>query len=241
MKKADSNIRFTLTKSALESTLGKYFALIVNNGTLTADGISARMQDGRPAIEDADVRLTIAALVDTIIEEVVINHNKVDLGAFTLELAVSGSVESMDGALTADNEIYIAIIPSDALRSQIAKIIPTRSTADKVDIKMETVEDLSSHQKLIRGMQEFVIAGTRLSARGEGEGLVLCTEAGEPVSPVTVLDREGHGERLYAKLPEAVPTGSYVLHLTTHGYDTPDAEPAKVTKKVTAETTPTAA
>ena len=64
MNKQSTIIKYTLTKANFETALGKYFALILNNGTHDLAAISAKMQDGRPAIEDADVKLTIAALVD---------------------------------------------------------------------------------------------------------------------------------------------------------------------------------
>ena len=238
MNKQSNIIKFTLTKSALQTALGKYFALILNNGTHDLAAISAKMQDGRPVIEDADVKLTLAALIDAVIEEVVVNHNRVDLGAFSVELAISGSVQSMDGALTDENEIYLLLTPSDALRNEVAKIIPSRASSDKVKVKMENVEDVATHQKLIRGQNEFVITGTGLSASLEGEALQLCNLDDTEAAAVTVLEKEGHGERIYAKLAASVSSGTYQLKLLSRGYYTPDAEPQMYTKKVTVEAVP---
>ena len=235
MNKQSTIIKYTLTKANFETALGKYFALILNNGTHDLAAISAKMQDGRPAIEDADVKLTIAALVDAVTEEVVVNHNRVDLGTFSVELAISGSVQSMDGALTEANEIYILLTPSDAFRNEVAKIIPSRASSDKVRVKLENVEDLATHRKLICGTGEFVLTGSGLSAKREGESLVLCMLDGEEVVAATVLAKEGMGERIYAQLAESVESGTYLLRLVTRGYYTPDAEPESYTKKVQVE------
>ena len=235
MNKATKMIQYVLTKSALASVLNQYFGLVINNGTFGLDEISSRMQDGRPAVEDADVRLVARALADTVVQEVVVNHNKVDLGPIQVELAIDGSVPSLNSPLTEENTIYVAIYVADYLRREIEKIIPSRSTSDKVAVKLENVEDLTTHKKLVRGLGEFVITGSGLSAKREGESLKLCTLDGEEVTAVTVLEREGMGERIYAKLQSAVPGGTYLLQLLSRGYYTPDAEPQMYSRKVPVE------
>ena len=235
MNKATKMIQYVLTKSALASVLNQYFGLVINNGTFGLDEISSRMQDGRPAVEDADVRLVARALADTVVQEVVVNHNKVDLGPVQIELAIDGSVPSLDSPLSEENTIYVAIYVADYLRREIEKIIPSRSTSDKVAVKLENVEDLTTHKKLVRGLGEFVITGSGLSAKREGESLKLCALDGEEVAAVTVLEREGMGERIYAKLASAVPGGTYQLQLLTRGYYTPDAEPQMYSRKVPVE------
>jgi len=235
MKKQNDEIKYVLTKSSLETALGKYFALVLNNGTHDLAAMSAKMQDGRPAIEDADVKLTVATLVDAIVEEVVTNHNRVDLGLFSVELAINGSMPSMDSPLSEENEIYILLTASGALRSEVGRIVPSRASSNKVTVKMENVEDVATHRKAIRGLDEFVVTGSGLSANRDGESLTLCKEDGTTVSPVTVLDKDGNGERIYAKLATAVEPGAYVLHLTTHGYLTPDADAEKYTRNVSLE------
>ena len=235
MNKATKMIQYVLTKSALSTVLNQYFGLVINNGTFGLDEISSRMQDGRPAIEDADVRLAARALADTVVQEVVVNHNKVDLGPVQIELAIDGSVPSMDSPLTEENTIYVAIYVADYLRREIEKIIPSRSTSDKVTVKIENVEDLATHRKVVRGVDEFVITGSGLSAKREGESLKLCTLDGEEVAAVTVLEREGMGERVYAKLASAVASGTYQLQLLSRGYYTPDAEPQMYSKKIPVE------
>lgn len=226
-------IKYTLTKSELTPIVGLYVARIIANGTIGIAQLSARMRDGRSIVEDADARLVISALAEEIATELVINHNRVDFfGLLTFELAIDGSLTSMDGALGEENAIYIAIHPSDSLRTEAAKILPMRESAALTQVKIDNVEDLATHQKAFVTTNEAVITGRNLSATGEGESLVLKNPDGTIASQVTVLEKDGHGERIYCKLATAVPTGTYILELTTNGYATPGGGSNTYTKSV---------
>lgn len=231
----NAKIKYTLTKSELTPIVGQYIARIIANRTIGISKLSAEMRDGRSVVEDADVKLVISALAEEIATELVVNHNRVDfLGLLTFELAVNGSLPAMDSSLGEGNAIYIAVHPSDSLRAEAAKIIPVRESAALTQVKIDNVEDLATHQKAFVTTNEAVITGRNLSATGDGESLVLKNPDGTVAAQVTILEKDGCGERLYCKLATAVPTGPYILELTTHGYSTPGGESNAYTKSVTA-------
>ena len=230
-------MKYVTVKSGLESVDGAYLGQFVSNGTRFLDDIAAAMCVDRPAVDEPEARLAIRALAAEIREQVGEKLCRVNAGAVSFEPAISGSLPAMDAPLSEENELYVNIIASDALRRAIGELVPTRDSSSAIKVVIDNVEDLASHDRVIVGTREFVVTGYNLSARLEGEGLSLAEDDGTPAAAVTVKAEDGMGQRINAQLAAAVPAGDYRLQLTTHGYSTPDADVETYTKKVKVEAT----
>ena len=225
-------MKYVTVKSGLESVNGAYLGQFVSNGTSTLDEVAEKMCKDRPAVDEPEAKLAVRALAAEIREQVGVNLNRVNAGPVSFEPAISGSLPAMDSALGPENELYVNVVASDALQKEIAAIVPTRDSASAIAVKMDNVEDLASHGPKIVGTKEFVVTGFNLSARQDGEGMVLLHLDGTSAAEVTVKEEDGMGQRVNAQLVASVASGTYLLQLTTHGYSTPDAEAESYTKKV---------
>lgn len=231
-------MKFTKVKSGFEKLDGKYTGVFVSNGTDGLDEIADAICSEHPTFGRAEVKLGIRALAAEIRRAVGDDLNYVSTGSVAgLAPAISGSVPSMDSALTeGENEFYVNIVALDHLRGVIGALTPTPDATGTAGVRIDYVEDAASHEKgVVKGVSEFVVTGRNLSARGTGESLSLITEDGDVAASVTLVGEEDSapGQRIRAKLATAVPGGAYRLQLKTRGSETPNGDVETYTKKVT--------
>lgn len=232
----NTKLKFTKVKSGFEKLEGKYTGQFVSNGSDGLDEIADAICASHPTLGRAEVKLVVRALAAEVRRAVGDDLNYVSTGSIAgLSPAISGSVPSMDSALTeGENEIYVNIVALDHLRNVIGALTPTAEATSPTGVKLDYVEDAATHERgVIKGTTEFVLTGHNISARLLGESLALIKDDGSVLSAATLVgEDDGNGQRIHARLATAVPAGAYRLRLITHGYATPTADVETYTKKV---------
>ncbi len=229
-----AKLRYTTIKSALPTIEGKYTGQFLSNGTVYLDELAEKICKDRASADAPELKLAVRALAAEIKEEVVDKLNYVTTGTLcAFAPAISGSLPSMDAALTDENEFYVNIVPLAPLADAIARLTPARGSSLSAAIVLDSVEDKASKTRdVIIGTREFVLTGHNLSAKADGESVKLLDAEGAVAAVATVKSEDGYGQRIVAQLDDALEPGDYVLQLNTHGYATPDAAVETYTKKV---------
>lgn len=179
-----------------------------------AERIAARWPEFDATRLKAFVSILGEAIRDYIAEGYRVNLNN----WIAVEPGISGSVAAIDAPLTAENKLvpqftsYVNNLLDDAMP------INTASGADI--IKIDRVEDTSTHiVNVIKGVNVFVLTGANLHATGEGESLTIVAPGGAKYTAQIVTEGvdSGTGERIYARLAQAIPAGRYNLELVSRG------------------------
>ena len=215
----------------------EYMGQVVHTGTATAADICEACKQENPQMTEPLASLATETIMDYGSDRVVTDVVRFNLGSafFTMEPAVSGSVPTVDAALTDANERYIRVVNGPSLNARIAALRPVITGDDLGDVQFRSTETASGEKEwknTIFGDEEFVALGKRLG--GADQRMELVAADGTVVSTATFLGGDALGQRFRYRL--ATPPaqgGAYTLVLTSTGKDTPDASPKTIPVKVT--------
>ena len=177
---------------------------------------------GEASPADAEmVGFFFAALYELIAEDMPANLNRYNLGSFTIEAHVLGSFPSEDAEFDADrNSVVVGATLAQSILDAVGDIVPARD-ADSIttDVRLNTIMDIASQTyATIDGVNEFRMAGQKLYV-SEPDEYVRVRNADGAVTNCTVTKTDENGQRVYAKLPSALPSGTYTLEIASHGGD----------------------
>ena len=119
---ATSNMKFTLVKNNLPEAKEPYRGQFISNGTIEIDAFADGVAKGRTNVDAATVKMIMRTAFEVIGEKIAEDLTRIDTGMLAFEPAISGSVATMDGALTDENEAYIAIRVRESLKREIAAL-----------------------------------------------------------------------------------------------------------------------
>ena len=149
----------------------------------------------------------------------------------TYELVLPGSTDSVDGAPT--KPVCVAVRLADDMRRAAAGLAPAYSDATGETVKIRAEEDLETRtQGQIVGCNPFRLAGSDLSASGEGEGIVGVSATGQKAE-AEIVEENCRGAHVTARLVTALPPGKGTVMLSTRGWSTPEGELRTMSKSVT--------
>ena len=231
MDKRDSlKLGYSLVANTLPETDG-YHAVVSHVGSVDKDTFCSRVAARCPGLEASTVELVLSSVCSTAAEFLAERQYRVALGDVTFELAVPGSTDSVDGDV--EGPAYVAVRPSKSLRNAAAGVTPVYSgiEGDRTDIF--TVEDFATRaSNTIIGTDSFRVVGVNLSAVGDGESAkVTASDGSEAIAEV--VDEDGAGRHITARLAESLRPGKGKVTLTTHGWRTPEGELRTLVKSVT--------
>ena len=235
-KKDTRNICYSLFPNTLPGTSGCH-AAVTHAATRDEEAFFSSLVRQGACRDKETARLVWLAAAEKAAELLSEHQYRIVLEDMTLELALSGSSTSLDGALPADSELYVAIRPSARIRNAAAGLSPLYvPLGENVQPRIDYVEDLSSGTKgakgVITGRGPFRLAVFNATATGEGEGVrVVAADGTEATATVTAQD--GLGTSVTATLDAELPPGKATLTLMTRGWLTPEGNPLPYTKKVT--------
>ena len=223
---------YYLQPNTLPETEGSYHGVYVANGSSTLDDVGANIEASKANVSKGTVKLVIRSMFGKVAELVSSRLCRVSAGPVSFEAAIGGTVPYANSALGDENELYIAIRLQDQLRNAASGITPKRINATAANAVLDGVADVASGKKsCVSGTDPFLSIGLRISATGPGESLAVVDKDG--VSHDAEVVAEEHGQRITARLSEALPPGQGRVVLTTRGYLTPDAELQTYSKAVT--------
>ena len=232
---ATSNMKFTLVKNNLPEAKEPYRGQFISNGTIEIDAFADGVAKGRTNVDAATVKMIMRTAFEVIGEKIAEDLTRIDTGMLTFEPAISGSVATMDGALTDENEAYIAIRVRESLKREIAAITPSRVANETTGgISIDYVFDVSTGEAgRISDTEPFRVLGRKISASDtdSGEELYLIDSAGTK-HVAKLLGGENvmtHGQRIDAHFDPKPAKGKATLVLKTTGY--PDHDNDLVTLK----------
>ncbi len=224
-------LRYFLSPNTLPEGKGRYHGTFVSNGTTDLDALAERMA-ASAGIRPAAVKLVVRSMYAKVAELVSTRLCRVAAGQATFEPQIGGSFDSANASVGEGNDIYVAVRLSDALQGVAAGITPTKIDAASATSRLDMVENgVDGAQDRISGTDPFVLTGWNMSACGEGEGVSVKGRDGR-LHPAETLD-ESHGQRITARLSEAMPDGAATVVLTTRGWNTPDGDVRTMAHRVT--------
>ena len=231
MDKRDSlKLGYSLVVNTLPEVDG-YHAVVSHVGSVDTDTFCSRVAARRPGLEASTVELVLSSVFTTGAEFLVERQYRSALNDVTFELAVPGSTDSVDGDI--EGPAYVAVRLSKSLRNAASGITPVYSgdEGDRTDIF--TVEDFATRaSNRIVGMDSFRVVGVNLSAIGDGEVVkVTASDGSEAIAEV--VEEDGAGRHITARLAESLRPGKGKVTLTTHGWRTPEGELRVLSKSVT--------
>ena len=228
-------MKFTLVKNNLPEAKEPYRGQFISNGTIEIDAFADGIAKGRTNVDAATVKMIMRTAFEVIGEKIAEDLTRIDTGMLAFEPAISGSVATMDGTLTDENEAYIAIRVRESLKREIAAITPSRVANEttggiSIDYVFDTFTEKSGQ---ISDTSPFRILGRNISASHteSGEELYLIDSAGTKhvaklLGGANVMT---HGQRIDAHFQPKPPKGKATLVLKTTGY--PDHDHDLVTLK----------
>ena len=235
------DIKIRIVPNPLYGTPGSlvenpYMAEVIHTGTATAADVCEACKEENPQMTEPLASLATETIMDYGSDRVVTDVVRFNLGGdfFTLEPAVSGSVPTLDAALTDANERYIKVVNGPSLNARIAALRPVIVGDDLGDVQFHSTEaahDGKDWKNVLFGGEEFVALGKRLG--GEGQRMELVGADGAVVSEAAFVEGDALGQRFRYRLatpPDEDFDGRLVL--TSTGKDTPDASPKTITVKV---------
>ena len=235
------DIRIRIVPNPLYGTPGSlvenaYKGEVIHTGTVTAADICEACKQENPQMTEPLASLATETIMDYGSDRVVTDVVRFNLGSayFTMEPAVSGSVPTVDAALSDANERYIRVVNGPSLNARIAALRPVITGDDLGDVQFhstETVRDDGEFKNTLFGDEEFVALGKRLG--GADQRMELVAADGTTVSAATFLGGDALGQRFrYRLATPPAESGAYTLVLTSTGKDTPDASPKSIPVKV---------
>ena len=225
------NLTYSLVRNTLPGTSGFHRSVTHvggRDGQTVFGGVAAKL----PGQTEAGAELVWNSMAETIMEYLVQHQYRVVVNGFTFELAIPGSTVSVNGAPS--ESAYVAIRSPDSFRNAAAEIRPVSSAGAEADKpRLDSVESLSARGVgTIAGAEPFRLAGSNISASGEGESVVVT--AADGTDSAAVVEREdGLGTSITLRLSAALPPGKGKVVLTTHGKRTPEGELRPLAKSVT--------
>ena len=213
-------LKYVLVRNSLPEATAPYLGRLVGNGNWDSDAFAARIAAKQPELQPATVRLLFQTLFSVAAEAMAEMPCRVSLGAVTFEPAISGSLPSMDAQLGDENEVYVAVRLSDALRNAAAGVSPVRVSEDALGIRLDNVQDESASANgrgTITGTEPFTLTGLKITGSGDGESVKVVAADGTEAIAVDVADC-GTGQRITARLATALPAGRGRIYLTTYGF-----------------------
>lgn len=230
-------MKFTLVKNNLPEAKEPYRGQFISNGTVEIDAFADGVAKGRTNVDAATVKMIMRTAFEVIGEKIAEDLTRIDTGMLAFEPTISGSVATMDGALSDENEAYIAIRVRESLKRQIAAITPCRIANETTGgISIDYVFDISTGESgQISNSSPFRILGRKISASHteSGEELYLIDSAGKRHDAKLPQQSEtlNYGQRIDAYFMPAPAKGKATLVLKTTGY--PDHDHDLVTLKKT--------
>ena len=235
------DIRIRIVPNPLYGTPGSlvenaYKGEVIHTGTVTAADICEACKQENPQMTEPLASLATETIMDYGSDKVVTDVVRFNLGSayFTMEPAVSGSVPTVDAALTDANERYIRVVNGPSLNARIAALRPVITGDDLGDVQFhstEAVRDDGEFKNTLFGDEEFVALGKRLG--GTDQRMELVAADGTAVSEATFLGGDTLGQRFrYRLATPPAESGACTLVLTSTGKDTPDASPKSIPVKV---------
>ena len=230
-RKDTLNLYYSLQRNTLQSGSGGYHAVITHVGSVGEDEFYARAATRYSGLDAGTVRTSMEAVFSAAARILAERQYRNALDGITIELAIPGSTDAVNG--TPEEGVYVAFRPSAAVRDAASGIKPVYADGDGPKIEVLSVEDMASHgQGLIVGTEPFRLAGTNISASGDGEGITVSAADGTK-AVAEVEGEEGAGRYITAHLPSALPPGKGKVVLMTHGKRTPEGELHQCVKSVT--------
>ena len=189
------DIRIRIVPNPLYGTPGSlvenaYKGEVIHTGTVTAADICEACKQENPQMTEPLASLATETIMDYGSDKVVTDVVRFNLGSayFTMEPAVSGSVPTVDAALTDANERYIRVVNGPSLNARIAALRPVITGDDLGDVQFhstEAVRDDGEFKNTLFGDEEFVALGKRLG--GADQRMELVAADGTTVSAATFL------------------------------------------------------
>ena len=235
---ATSNMKFTLVKNNLPEAKEPYRGQFISNGTIEIDAFADGVAKGRTNVDAATVKMIMRTAFELIGEKIAEDLTRIDTGMLTFEPAISGSVATMDGTLTDENEAYIAIRVRESLKREIAAITPSRVANETTGgISIDYVFDVEVlENNRITGTCPFRVLGRKISAwhTESGEELYVIDSTGAKIAAEKMTGiTDGLGQRIDAMLKTTPAKGKATLVLKTTGYPDHDNDLVTLKKTVT--------
>ena len=238
MAKASAKLMYSLAPNALPDLVGSYHGVFVSHETVELDRLAARTAKANPPLQATAVKAVLHATFAEAADIMADRLFRASMGWLVFEPAMSGSLPSANAAPGPENELYVAVRPQGTIRSILAGITPVRADATDVDAVLDAVGRLDgSAPGVIGATGTFLLTGRNISAYGEGESITVSTAGGAEIA-ATVTGDDGYGQRITATPSAPLPAGKAVVYLTTCGWNTPDGNPKRLSKKVTVVTDP---
>ena len=234
-----AELPYDLVANTLPHSSGYRF-VPTHKGSVGGDAFFAGLAERNPGITAATARLIHETKYEVAAEMIARFQYRVVMPHETLELAVPGSTDSINGAPT--EPAYVAVRLADDVRTAAADLKPTYVGKQDDGILFRLVEDVDSRETgRIVGTGNFYLAGTGLSASGDGEKVTV-TAANGTEAQAEIVEESPLGSRITAHLAAAFPPGKGTITLLTRGMNTPEGELRPLVKLVTilaGETPPT--
>ena len=224
------NLPYGLAPNTLPGMSGYRF---VPSHVGSADGeqVFARVAANNPGISAAIARLVHETKCGVVADVIAEYQYRVVMPHETYELVLPGSTDSVDGAPT--KPVCVAVRLADDMRRAAAGLAPAYSDATGETVKIRAEEDLETRtQGQIVGCNPFRLAGSDLSASGEGEGIVVVSATGQKAE-AEIVEENCRGAHVTARLVTALPPGKGTVMLSTRGWSTPEGELRTMSKSVT--------
>ena len=202
----------------------QYLATVVPTNIVTFDDILNSIVATRPYLDRDTARMVFETLISETRRHLSANIFTVTWGPFYLKPDISGSVASMDAAITEANKLRVSITVLPEFTKAMAAAKPNRLDDDEKLVIIDKVEDIATGAtgKISLG-GDFVLTGLNVSASHDGEWLKLVKGDGTILAAATVKAEDGKGQRITAAFDgeTAVEPGKYKLCLRSRGYSTP--------------------
>ena len=218
-------VNYTVGLSAEDfGTTQRYLATVVPATIVTFDDILNAIVATRPYLDRDTARMIFETLISETRRELSVNIRTVTWGCFYLKPDISGSVASMDAAITEANKLRVSITVLPEFAKAMAAAKPNRLGDDEKLVIVDKVEDVATGAtgKISLG-GDFVLTGLNISASHDGEWLKLVKGDGTQIATATIKEEDGKGQRITAAFEGEleIEPGKYKLCLRSRGYSTP--------------------
>lgn len=218
-------IQLKLVKSPLPGIKEDYTAIVVTNGTATADDLVADAHAAEPQISE----IAAKQVHDTewlYIGRMLAEGKYVNIGGIGLAPCVDGSLLHADEEVGSDRiGIQVTVHDNALVKALQTMEIATAADPDALPFVFAKVEDVSTNTfGVITPGGAFKTLGDRQSCGLEGERIEIMDAAG-----VTHVIADATGDRegmwLLATAPATLATGKATVTVFSRGKNTPEAEP----------------
>ena len=230
MAKDKLYLPYSLVRNTLPESDG-YHRVLSHVRSIDGETLFAEAASKIPGQTAAGAELVWESIVDTVEENLTKHQYRTSVNGVTFALAIPGSTDSVNG--TPDGEAYVSISLPDVLRNIDASVTPVYSSEEKGVPLLAQVENLADSKiGEIVGTEQFRLGGVNLTAAGDDETItVVATDGTKAVAEV--VDEDGLGAFITARLSAALPAGKGKVVLMTHGKRTPEGELRTLVKSVT--------